>query len=116
VIKKPQVVHSRARFLARLEAKRKGRHTGALRGLIDGCGRGDRLGGKPRLVLWPLARPRGCCCCCEAVTAPHSREDRADLHSAEAGVASSAALLIYSPHPPTRLGLGGKLARTCLHI
>ena len=29
VIKKPQVVHSRARFLERLEAKRKGRHTGA---------------------------------------------------------------------------------------
>lgn len=29
VIKKPQVVHSRARFAARLEAKRKGRHTGA---------------------------------------------------------------------------------------
>lgn len=29
VIKKPEVVHSRARFLARLEAKRKGRHTGA---------------------------------------------------------------------------------------
>ena len=29
VIKKPQVVHSRARFTARLEAKRKGRHTGA---------------------------------------------------------------------------------------
>jgi len=28
VIKKPQVVHSRSRFLARLEAKRKGRHTG----------------------------------------------------------------------------------------
>lgn len=29
MIKKPQVVHSRARFTARLEAKRKGRHTGA---------------------------------------------------------------------------------------
>ena len=29
VLKKPQVVHSRARFLTRLEAKRKGRHTGA---------------------------------------------------------------------------------------
>ncbi|GAB5036243.1 60s ribosomal protein [Nannochloropsis oceanica] len=28
VIKKPQVVHSRSRFQARLEAKRKGRHTG----------------------------------------------------------------------------------------
>ena len=28
ILKKPQVVHSRSRFLTRLEAKRKGRHTG----------------------------------------------------------------------------------------
>jgi len=44
VIKKPEVVHSRSRFLARLEAKRKGRHTG-MQTLTEEGGREGR-GGK----------------------------------------------------------------------
>merc|ERR1740138_1414544 len=46
VIKKPQVIHSRARFSHRIEAKRKGRHTGT----------GKRLGAKcarmPEQLIW----------------------------------------------------------------
>ena len=46
MLKKPQVVHSRARFLTRLEAKRKGRHTGT------GKRRGSADARMPTEVLW----------------------------------------------------------------
>ncbi|CAM9802058.1 unnamed protein product [Chrysoparadoxa australica] len=46
VIKKPQVVHSRARVLARNEAKRKGRHTG------PGKRRGTANARLPVKVIW----------------------------------------------------------------
>jgi len=46
VIKKPQVVHSRSRFLARLEAKRKGRHTGMMADHTQKEREGGREGGR----------------------------------------------------------------------
>jgi large subunit ribosomal protein L19e len=46
VIRKPQVIHSRARVRAKLEAKRKGRHTGT------GKRRGTKEARMPAKVLW----------------------------------------------------------------
>jgi len=46
IIRKPPVVHSRARALKKLEAKRKGRHTGT------GKRRGTRDARMPQKVLW----------------------------------------------------------------
>lgn len=46
VIKKPEVVHSRSRFLRRAEAKRKGRHTGT------GKRRGTANARLPFKVIW----------------------------------------------------------------
>lgn len=46
VIRKPVVVHSRSRVLRRLEAKRKGRHTG------HGKRRGTKEARMPMKVLW----------------------------------------------------------------
>merc|ERR1719181_1897729 len=46
IIRKPQIIHSRARVRKNLEAKRKGRHTGT------GKRRGTREARMPQKVLW----------------------------------------------------------------
>ena len=62
VIRKPVVVHSRARVIDRLEAKRKGRHTGY----------GKRGTARAPAVQDHLIRGCACACC----TMPRHEEDR----------------------------------------